>query len=57
MEGYDKKIKNEVKEVQPGAITRARARQLHQQLKDTLMSQEQPNHGAMLVTCIQGWRK
>ena len=38
----------------PGAITRARARKLHQQLKDGLMSQREPIHeGGALITCLQ----
>ena len=41
------------KDQPPGAITRARARQLHQQLKDGLMIQGAPNHGKeALITCL-----
>ena len=37
----------------PGAITRARDRKQHQQLKDGLMSQRDPiREGGALITCL-----
>ena len=41
------------KDQTPGASTRARARKLHQQLKDGLMSQRETIHeGGALITCL-----